>query len=48
MEDAFREKDEANKELKNVTQQKVELQNQIEAYKNNITALNARIEDGIN
>lgn len=47
MEDAFREKEETNKELKNVTQQKSELEKQIEAFKSEIALLDTKMQDGI-
>lgn len=48
VEDAFREKEEAAKELKSITQQKAELEKQIEISKNEINGLNAKIQEGIN
>lgn len=47
VEDAFREKEEASKEFKNVTQQKAELEKQIDAFRNEIALLDTKIQEGI-
>lgn len=47
MEDAFRDREEASKELKNVAQQKSELEKQIDAFKSEIALLDTKIQEGI-